>query len=140
MTHTLDEIKKMLEGIKSPSWKVTYDNDDREQFWHGTICGEGDGCFLIEDNQTDRQFCVVDGDLKLEAEFIASAPQIISELVEEVEYWQKRHADLSNNKTNEYHSGYKDRYDEAKHGAEGRYSLVKELREQIQTLRDKNDA
>jgi len=99
MTHTLDEIKKMLKEITV--WPVME---------------VGAGPIIID------------------------CHEIISELVEEVEYWQKRHADLSDSKTNEYHSGYKDRYDEAKHGAEGRYSLVKELREQIQTLRDKNDA
>lgn len=65
--------------------------------------------------------------------------KIVSELVEEVEYWKNRHANLSDSKTNEYHAGYKDGYDEAKHGGDGRYSLVKELREEIQELKEENE-
>lgn len=122
MTHTLEEIKKMLEGISPWPW-----HSDRANH----ICDKEGRCVYWADG-------IQEGPSGSDSEFIASAPQIISELMEEVEYWQKRHADLSDSKTNEYHAGYKDGYDEAKHGAEARYSLAKELREQVQLLMNKN--
>ena len=131
MTHTLDEIKKMLEGISPWPWtagKIQYKhwrhqgkNDAGNNFKHPNGC-RNYGCSILdreasEKIYTPRIVCeVLDSDMQLvkhyeqDAKFIASAPQIVSELMAEVEYWQKRYDKACEAQENYYNDGFNHGY------------------------------
>lgn len=83
MTYTIEEIKKMLEGISPWPWEYEKPNKKLGDTEHIVKCQKTNEwvCYntaFTSDSCREKRF-------EIDISFIAKSPQIISELVEEVE-------------------------------------------------------